>query len=92
MKNLLTIQSAITGKTADQIVASYAGKMYGHLKVETAEIVVEAVRPIREKTNEILNNPDYLDAILKRGAERARERAAKTLARVYDRLGFILQK
>jgi tryptophanyl-tRNA synthetase len=92
VKNLITIQAAITGKTPEEIVASYAGKMYGHLKMETADIVISAVRPIREKTNEILSDPAYLNGVLKRGAERARERAAKTLARVYDRVGFILQK
>src|SRR5262249_33622442 len=54
VKNLITIQSAITGKSADEIVASYAGKMYGHLKVDTAEIIVSAVAPIRKKVDELL--------------------------------------
>ena len=48
------IQRALTGKSAEEIVASYEGKMYGHLKVETADIVVETIRPIRERTNELL--------------------------------------
>jgi tryptophanyl-tRNA synthetase len=89
IKNLLTIQAALTGKSTDAIVASYAGKQYGHLKVETAEIVISALKPIREKTNELLRDIAYLNSVLKNGAERASERAQKTLALVYDRLGFI---
>jgi tryptophanyl-tRNA synthetase len=87
--NLLTIQSAITGKPIPEIVASYAGKQYGHLKVETAEIVVAAISPIRKKAEEILKDRSHLDSILKQGADRARERAQRTLSTVYDRLGFI---
>lgn len=89
IRNLLTIQSAITGKSTDELVASYAGKQYGHLKVETAEIVAAAVGPIRDKAKEILADRAYLEGILKKGAERASERAQVTLKRVYDRLGFI---
>lgn len=89
VKNLITIQAAITGKTPDQIVASYAGKMYGHLKVETAEIVRQEIAPVRQKIDEMLQDLSYLDGILRQGAERARERAQKTLTQVYERLGFI---
>lgn len=89
IKNLIMIQAAITGKKPDEIVASYAGKMYGHLKVETGDIVAAAVGPIRDRVREILTDPGYLDGILKRGAERARERAEPTLRKVYERVGFI---
>jgi tryptophanyl-tRNA synthetase len=89
VRNLLTIQAAITGKPVADIVASYAGKQYGHLKVDTAELVVEAVRPIREKTDQLLADRAYLDSILKKGAEHARERAQKTLKQVYEKVGFV---
>jgi tryptophanyl-tRNA synthetase len=89
VKNLIMIQAAITGKKPEEIVASYAGKMYGHLKVETGDIVAAAVGPIRDRVREILADPGYLDGVLKRGAERARERAEPTLRKVYDRIGFI---
>jgi tryptophanyl-tRNA synthetase len=89
VKNLLSIQSAITGKTADELVASYTGKMYGHLKVDTAEIVVSAVSPIRRRSEELLADRAELDRLLKRGAEKARERAVKTLRSVEDAVGFI---
>ena len=87
--NLLSIQSAILGKPIADLVTGYAGKQYGHLKLETAEIVVSALRPIREKTAQLLAEPGYLDGVLKRGAERARARARTTLSRVYDRIGVI---
>ncbi len=91
IKNLLTIQAAFTGKPVAQLVESYAGKQYGHLKIETAEIVIEAVRPIREKTAQLLADRTYLDSVLSRGAERARRRAEPTLRKVFDRVGFIPQ-
>ena len=89
VKNLLDIQSAITGKSSSDLVASYAGKQYGHLKIDTAEIVIQAIKPIREKTDLLLGDLTYLDSVLKRGADVARVRAQKTLGTVYDRLGFI---
>jgi tryptophanyl-tRNA synthetase len=89
VKNLLNIQAAITGKKPEELVASYAGKMYGHLKVETAEIVAQAVGPIRDRVAELMADRPYLDQILKRGAENARQRAEKTLKTVYDRIGFL---
>lgn len=89
VQNLLSIQSALTGKSVSDLVASYAGKMYGHLKVDTAELVAQTVGPIRDKTEALMKDRTYLDSILHRGADRARERAQKTLQRVYDRMGLI---
>ncbi|MGZ3689539.1 MAG: tryptophan--tRNA ligase, partial [Bdellovibrionota bacterium] len=89
VKNLLDIQSVLTGKSTEALVASYAGKQYGHLKVDTGEIVVSKLGPVRDKADELFKDPGYLDSVLKRGALRARERAAKTLALVYDRVGLI---
>ena len=89
VSNLLMIQSAITGKTVAQLVESYAGKQYGHLKVETGEIVVSAIQPLRDETDKLMKDRTYLDKILKSGAAKARVRADKTLSDLYDRLGFI---
>lgn len=87
--NLLTIQQAITGKSLDALVASYAGKMYGHLKVDTAEMLVEKIRPIREETERLVKEGTYLNQVMKDGADRARARADATLNRVKDALGLI---
>jgi tryptophanyl-tRNA synthetase len=89
VSNLLTIQSALTGRPIAEIVAAYAGKQYGHLKVDTAEIVVQTLKPMRDKADQLLRDMTYLDGLLKHGAERAAERAEKTLELVYDRVGFI---
>ncbi len=89
VKNLLEIHSAVTGKSIPDLVAHFAGKQYGHLKVETAEAVAARIGPIRDETARILGDRGELDTILRKGAERARERAAKTLGRVYERLGFV---
>ena len=89
VQNLLTIQAALTGKAIPEIVASYAGKQYGHLKIETAEIAAAKVGPIRDKTDQLMKDRGYLEGVLRKGAERARNRAQKTLDTAYDRIGFI---
>lgn len=89
VKNLLNIQAAITGKKVEDLVASYEGKQYGHLKVETAEIVVQAVSPLRERIHQLMADRGYLEKILKEGAQKAQDRAQQTLTRVYDQIGFI---
>jgi tryptophanyl-tRNA synthetase len=89
VSNLLTMQQAILGRPMDEIVASYVDKGYGDLKKETAEMVVEAVNPLRERTRELLADPSELLRIMHLGAEKARETASVTLARVYDRVGFV---
>jgi tryptophanyl-tRNA synthetase len=89
IRNLLSIQAAISGKEPEALVEQYRGKQYGHLKVETADCVVAALRPVRERMVALLSDKAELDRILARGAEKARQRAAVTLSRVYERLGMI---
>ncbi|ANW63680.1 tryptophan--tRNA ligase [Mycolicibacterium murale] len=92
VSNLLTIQSAVTGVTIDALVAGYQGRGYGDLKKETAEAVVEFVTPIKSRVDELLADRAELEAILAAGAARAQEVSAKTLDRVYDRLGFLARR
>lgn len=89
VSNLLTIYSSLTGRPVEDIVAEYQGKMYGHLKVGLAEVAVEILGPIRERTLEIMADPAELDRLLAAGAEQAREIAAPTMRAVYDRIGFL---
>jgi tryptophanyl-tRNA synthetase len=89
VSNLLTIQSAVTGADVDKLVEGYAGRGYGDLKADTAEAVVEFVTPIKARVDELLADPAELESALAAGAERARDVSAKTLKRVYDRLGFL---
>jgi tryptophanyl-tRNA synthetase len=92
VSNLLTIQSAVTGAGIDKLVDSYAGHGYGDLKKDTAEAVVEFLTPIKARVDELLADPAELEGTLATGAERARDAAAGTIARTYDRLGFLPQR
>jgi len=89
ISNLLTIYAALSGRTLDELTAAYQGKGYGDLKKDLAEVVVEFVRPIQERTRGYLDDPAQLDKILAIGAGKAEAVAAATLAAVYDRVGFL---
>jgi len=89
VSNLLTIQSAVTGQGIDTLVDGYAGRGYGDLKKDTAEAVVEFLAPIKARVDELLADRAELEAVLASGAARAAEVATATVARVYDRLGFL---
>ncbi len=88
VSNLLTLQKAITGKSIDELESEYAGRGYGDLKKETAEIVLGVIDPIRTRVNELLTDPAQLQSLMNRGAQKARETAAPTLELVYERVGF----
>jgi tryptophanyl-tRNA synthetase len=90
VSNLLTIYSALSGRTVDDVVREYAGRGYGDLKKDLGAIVEEFVTPIRDRTIELLEDRTEIDAILADGAERARSVAGPTLATVFDRVGFVL--
>lgn len=89
VSNLLGIHSALSGTSMVQLEAQYQGKLYGHLKSDLAELVVEALTPVRRRTLELLADPAELDRLLAIGADKAREAAAPTLAEVYRRVGFL---
>ena len=89
VSNLLTIYSALSGRSVDDIEAEYAGRGYGDFKSGLAEVVAETFGPIRARALELLDDPAELDRILGTNADRAAEIADATLARVYDRVGFL---
>ncbi|MDO5750243.1 MAG: tryptophan--tRNA ligase [Rothia sp. (in: high G+C Gram-positive bacteria)] len=89
VSNLLSIYSALTGEEIDTIVARYEGKMYGHLKVDLADLVVEKLDPIRLRALELMDDPAELDRLLAIGASKAREIASVTIENVYDAMGFL---
>ena len=89
ISNLLGIYSAITGEGVDSLVSRFDGAGYGALKTELADVVVAAIEPIRNRAEELLSDPAELDRLLAAGAKKANELAEKTLATVYDRIGFI---
>ncbi|CAG7600873.1 tryptophanyl-tRNA synthetase [Actinacidiphila bryophytorum] len=92
VSNLLTIHSALTGTGIPELEERYEGKGYGALKTDLADIFVEWVTPFHERTREYLGDPETLDSVLAKGAEKARAVAAETLAAAYDRLGLVPAK
>ncbi len=89
ISNLLDIYAATTGESIGELEQRYAGRGYGDLKKDLAEIVVDRLTPIRARTLELLEDPAELDRLLAVGAERASERAEPILREVYDRVGFV---
>ncbi|UGY93232.1 tryptophan--tRNA ligase [Streptomyces gobiensis] len=92
ISNLLTIYSTLTDTTIAELERRYEGKGYGALKTDLAEVVTDWVGPFRARTQEYLDDPETLDSILAKGAEKARTVAAETLAQAYDRVGFLPAK
>ena len=85
----MTIYSAVTGKTYDQIESEFAGKGYGAFKPAVGEAVVETLRPIREEAQRLLKDKAYLESVYRDGAQKASYVAEKTLRKVYKKVGFI---
>ncbi len=86
--NLLEMYQLLSGRSREAIEAEFAGKGYGDLKKAFAELVTESLRPLQERYAEIRREPDYLDGLLRRGAERAEPIAQATLKRVKDAVGL----
>ena len=89
VENLMSIYSAVTGKTMDEIELEFEGKGYGDFKSAVGEAVVEVLRPIQEKYNDLMANKDYLEQVYRNGAEIANRVAARTISKVYRKVGFI---
>ncbi|MCX4737168.1 tryptophan--tRNA ligase [Streptomyces antibioticus] len=92
VSNLLTVYSTLTGTPVPKLERQYEGKLYGALKTDLADVVVDFVTPFRDRTQQYLDDPETLDSILAKGAEKARAVAAETLARSYERVGFLPAK
>ena len=89
VSNLLVIHSALSGRSIVDLETEFAGRGYGDLKKEVAEVVADFVTPIRQRTTELLDDTAELERILAAGATRAREVAAPTVAAAYDKVGFL---
>lgn len=92
VSNLLSIMSTLTSTSVEDLEKSYEGKMYGALKTDLAEVMVDFVTPFRTRTQEYLDDPETLDSVLAKGAEKARAVAAETLAQTYEKIGFLPAK
>lgn len=86
VSNLLSILGACTGESPEVLAERY--DQYGPLKADTADAVVETLRPIQQRYASLADDPAGTRAILAAGAARARERAAAKMAVVRARLGL----
>jgi tryptophanyl-tRNA synthetase len=87
--NLVGIFAALSGSTADAVCARFAGQGFGAFKPALGELLVETLRPIRQRYEALRHDDAALDAILVHGATRAAAAAAPTLAGAYDALGLM---
>ena len=86
--NLLAIHSALSGETVTELEEKFSGQGYGAFKSEVAEVVVEALTPVREKYHELIADKEYLQNVLRDGAEAAQRRANRIISKVYRKIGF----
>ncbi|MCX6373992.1 MAG: tryptophan--tRNA ligase [Actinobacteria bacterium] len=89
LSNLLDIYSAFSGDPLDEIVRRYEGKGYADLKADLGEVVVSALAPIQVRIRELEADTSYTLNALHVGAERAEAIAARTLAKVRERVGLV---
>jgi tryptophanyl-tRNA synthetase len=89
LSNLLTIYGAFSGEGVETIAARYAGRGYADFKADLGEVVVDALAPFQERMRELEADPSFTLAVLHAGAERAEAIAARTLAKVRERVGLV---
>ncbi len=87
--NLLTIMSAMTGKSMESLADEYRDAGYARFKQAVGESVVEKLRPIREEYNRLMQDKGYLMQVAKDGAEKASYLARKTVAKVKRKIGLV---
>ena len=89
VSNLLDILTGVTGKPISELEKEFEGKMYGHLKTEVATQVIDMLTTLQAKYHQYRDDESYLISIMQEGAEKARSKAAPTLKKVYDAIGFV---
>jgi tryptophanyl-tRNA synthetase len=87
--NLLTIYQALAGQSQQEIEETFAGKGYGDFKAALIEQLVEALRPIQQRYNELMNDLPTLEGILKQGADDIRPIAQSTIQQMKNVIGLI---
>ena len=88
INNLMTIYSACTGKSYEQIEAEFEGKGYGEFKPAVAEAVIETLRPVQEKYAQVIGEKDYLNELCAKGADSARRVAHRTVTKAMKKIGY----
>ncbi|MGL4792084.1 MAG: tryptophan--tRNA ligase [Anaerotignaceae bacterium] len=88
VSNLLSIYSAVTGKSIQESESEFANSGYGNFKIAVGEAVVSQLEPLQAKVRDLEKNKDYLDQIIKANGEKANYLAQKTLRKVHKKIGF----
>lgn len=88
ISNLLSIYSAITGKTIEESEKDFDGKGYGDFKMGVAEVVIDELKPLQERYNQLTKDKGYIDSIIQKNAQTASYLATKTLRKVQRKVGF----
>ena len=89
INNLMSIYSAITKKSYEEIQREFEGRGYGDFKTAVGETVAEELRPIREEYNRLMADKAYLESCYRDGAQKARTISQRTLDKVYKKIGFL---
>ena len=92
LANLLTIYSIATGDNISKIEDNYKGKMYSDFKTDLGDIIVELLAPIQKEYALLMKDKGHIETILQNGAEKARNKAYKTLDKVYRKIGLVKRK
>jgi tryptophanyl-tRNA synthetase len=87
--NLLGIYAALADLTREEAVARFAGKNFSAFKTELADLAADVLGKIAGEMRRLLDDPGYIDGVLRRGSERATAIAAPNLAAVFDRVGLL---
>ncbi len=87
VSNLISIYSAVTGRSISQIETEFSGKGYGALKERVAEAVIAELAPLQQRFAQIRSDKAYLNDVIKSGAQRASGVAIKMMRKVYKKIG-----
>ena len=90
ISNLITIYSAVTGKSADEVEREFSGKGYGEFKLAVGEAVADTLAPVKQKHDEIIKDKKMLEQLYRQGAEKAEWVARKTYFKAMKKVGFVL--
>ena len=88
ISNLLVIYSVATGVEIKQAEIEFEGKGYGSFKRAVGEAVIEMVRPVQERFEELNQNSDYVDSIIRSNTEKANAIALRVLRKVKNKVGY----
>ena len=89
MTNLINMYSLMNNQSIKSIENEYNGKLYSDFKQNLSELIINSLKPIKEKYNYVINDKQYLSDILKKGEELSKYKASKTISKVYKKIGFL---